>query len=341
MVKVEADGAGRLVLTRVDELLGRYSGQLATGGGLGKAVEGLRDNAGMTLRLADGTTIGDLRRPPQGIRHRVLLGVEESSGREVAAKVELIGGALEPERRALEWLTAQRSPAPRLLASGPLADSGEHPGALCLVTERVAGTAPTSTDGWGRLGGALARLARVPWEGSGVPALDHEEFLGLHERRVREVGEALGGDLGATLPAVPAAYADAPLTLTHGDPGPGNFLDDGGEGTIVDWEDAVVAPRGLDLGRAKFIALLGAGPEGYVADEHEARARAVTAGFLAAVDGPAPDDDELTWWLGVAGVQFAHRRLERAGEPGVPPWHEPVRVLETALGPGAPGRAPA
>jgi bifunctional DNA-binding transcriptional regulator/antitoxin component of YhaV-PrlF toxin-antitoxin module len=43
VLKVEADGAGRLVLTRVDELLGRYSGQLATGGDLGKAVEGLRE----------------------------------------------------------------------------------------------------------------------------------------------------------------------------------------------------------------------------------------------------------------------------------------------------------
>jgi bifunctional DNA-binding transcriptional regulator/antitoxin component of YhaV-PrlF toxin-antitoxin module len=43
ILRVEADGAGRLVLTRADELLGRYSGQLATGGGLGKAVEGLRE----------------------------------------------------------------------------------------------------------------------------------------------------------------------------------------------------------------------------------------------------------------------------------------------------------
>jgi len=43
VLKVEADGAGRLVLTRVDELLGRYSGRLATGGRLGEAVEGLRE----------------------------------------------------------------------------------------------------------------------------------------------------------------------------------------------------------------------------------------------------------------------------------------------------------
>jgi bifunctional DNA-binding transcriptional regulator/antitoxin component of YhaV-PrlF toxin-antitoxin module len=43
VLKVEADGAGRLVLTRVDEMLERYSGRLASGGGLGKAVEGLRE----------------------------------------------------------------------------------------------------------------------------------------------------------------------------------------------------------------------------------------------------------------------------------------------------------
>jgi bifunctional DNA-binding transcriptional regulator/antitoxin component of YhaV-PrlF toxin-antitoxin module len=43
VLKVEADGAGRLVLTRVDELVARYSGRLATGGRLGKTVEGLRE----------------------------------------------------------------------------------------------------------------------------------------------------------------------------------------------------------------------------------------------------------------------------------------------------------
>jgi hypothetical protein len=294
----------------------------------------------MVLRLTDGTTIRDLVRPPQGIRHRVLLGVEESTGREVAVKIERIPGALESERRALEWLTKQGGPAPRLLAVGPLADSGEQddpdvrPGALCLVTERAAGAAPISTDGWGRLGAALARLARVPWEGSGLTVLGHDEFLRLHERRVREVGEALGRDLGAALPPVPSTYPDTPLTLTHGDPGPGNFLDDGAAGTIIDWEDAAVAPRGLDLGRARFIALVGGGPEGYVVEEREERARAVLAGFRAEADGAAPDDDELTWWLAVAGVQFAHWRLERAGEPGVPPWLDAVTLLEECV----PGR---
>jgi Ser/Thr protein kinase RdoA (MazF antagonist) len=285
----------------------------------------------MALRLDDGTAIRDLHRPPQGMRHRVLFGIEESSGREVAAKIELIPGALEPERRALEWLTSQGGPAPRLLASGPLVDSEENPGALCLVTDRVVGTPPTSTEGWCRLGGALARLAQVPWKGSGLPALDHDAFLRVHESRVAELGEEMLRDLHAALPAVPRAYADSPLSLNHGDPGPGNFLDDGADGFLIDWEDAVVAPRGLDLGRATFIALLGAGPEGYAARDHAARARAVRSGFLAEPSARPPGEDELTWWLAVAGVQFAHRRLERAGEPGVLPWLDAVAVLEAVL----------
>ena len=42
-LKVEAEGAGRVVLTRVNELIDRYSGCLGTGGDLHKRVEGLRE----------------------------------------------------------------------------------------------------------------------------------------------------------------------------------------------------------------------------------------------------------------------------------------------------------
>ena len=42
VLRVEADGAGRVVLTRVDELLDRYRGCVA-GGGLRGAIDGLRD----------------------------------------------------------------------------------------------------------------------------------------------------------------------------------------------------------------------------------------------------------------------------------------------------------
>jgi AbrB family looped-hinge helix DNA binding protein len=41
-LRVEADGAGRLVLTRVAELLDRYSGALDSGGELRAQIDGLR-----------------------------------------------------------------------------------------------------------------------------------------------------------------------------------------------------------------------------------------------------------------------------------------------------------
>jgi AbrB family looped-hinge helix DNA binding protein len=41
-LKVEAEGAGRVVLTRIDELIDRYSGCLDTDGDLRRQVEGLR-----------------------------------------------------------------------------------------------------------------------------------------------------------------------------------------------------------------------------------------------------------------------------------------------------------
>ncbi|HET7485358.1 MAG TPA: AbrB/MazE/SpoVT family DNA-binding domain-containing protein [Solirubrobacterales bacterium] len=42
-LRVEAEGAGRVVLTRVDELIDRYSGCLNTDGELRERVEGLRE----------------------------------------------------------------------------------------------------------------------------------------------------------------------------------------------------------------------------------------------------------------------------------------------------------
>lgn len=43
VLRVRADGAGRVVLTRTDELVARYSGAIATGGRLRDTIDGLRD----------------------------------------------------------------------------------------------------------------------------------------------------------------------------------------------------------------------------------------------------------------------------------------------------------
>jgi AbrB family looped-hinge helix DNA binding protein len=43
VLRVEAEGAGRVVLTRLDDLVDRYAGCLDTGGTLRARVGGLRD----------------------------------------------------------------------------------------------------------------------------------------------------------------------------------------------------------------------------------------------------------------------------------------------------------
>jgi bifunctional DNA-binding transcriptional regulator/antitoxin component of YhaV-PrlF toxin-antitoxin module len=43
VLRVQADGAGRVVLTRTDELVARYSGAIATGGRLRDTIDGLRE----------------------------------------------------------------------------------------------------------------------------------------------------------------------------------------------------------------------------------------------------------------------------------------------------------
>jgi bifunctional DNA-binding transcriptional regulator/antitoxin component of YhaV-PrlF toxin-antitoxin module len=42
VVRVEAQGRGRVLIARVDDLLDEYAGCLSTGGELGRAVRGLR-----------------------------------------------------------------------------------------------------------------------------------------------------------------------------------------------------------------------------------------------------------------------------------------------------------
>jgi bifunctional DNA-binding transcriptional regulator/antitoxin component of YhaV-PrlF toxin-antitoxin module len=43
VVQVQVQGAGRIVLTRFDDMIDRYAGALRTGGELGRAVRAVRD----------------------------------------------------------------------------------------------------------------------------------------------------------------------------------------------------------------------------------------------------------------------------------------------------------
>jgi hypothetical protein len=286
-------------------------------------------------RLAiDGGPIVELDgRPAQGTRHEIMFAVLADGGEPVVVKFERIQGALDRERAALAWLGAEApGAAPALVAFGDASLDGDR--VRCLVTERCPGAPPATVEGWERMGGALGRLAEVGHSDHRLPRLEPDEFVEEHAARVRELGarldrfvEAIPDWAALTQRALPTVVV---MVLTHGDPGPGNYLDTGSTGTLVDWEQAQIAPIGLDLGRLMFIALLGSGPEGYEAKDHHARCRAASRGYLHAVaDHWCPTAAEIRWWLSVAAIQFIYDRWRGGGRPG--PWEQAAQVLPVAL----------
>jgi hypothetical protein len=211
------------------------------------------DDARVSERLViDGGPVIDLQgRPAQGTQHDVHFGVLSETRQPVVVKLERIPGALERERVALAWLGAHHGPAPRLLAGGRALLAGER--VVCLITERCDGVAPISLGGWSRMSRAHAHLARLRPPRAGLPVLDRIMFGQHHSQRVRDLGTRLD-QLRRSVPdwaqlISPEIPGPAPLVITHGDPGPGNYLDNDNQGTLIDWEHAHVAPRGLDIAR--------------------------------------------------------------------------------------------
>jgi hypothetical protein len=176
------------------------------------AVEG-----GPTVRLED--------RPAQGTRHEVLFGVMPDTAEAVVVKLERLPGALERERTALAWLTAQRGPVPRLLFAG-IARFGDER-AACLVTERRPGSPPTTGDGWRRMGRAYARLSAFGHATDRLTTLDPIMFGRGHAQRVSDLGDRLA-PVAASIPdwerlVAPEVPGSPPLVITHGEPWPGEL----------------------------------------------------------------------------------------------------------------------
>lgn len=269
----------------------------------------------------DGYAVEALEPAPAGLSHHVLFGLEAESRVPVVLKLEQIPGRLAIEHRALRWLHQSDVAVPRVHWFGT-ARVGGIPSVRCLVTERVGGTPAQSAASWSRMGQALQRLEGVPWGGSGLPVLDGSQFLLSHDERAAAL--AVGHSAFSGGEPTPSF---GPLVMTHGDPGDGNYLESETKGVLLDWEQAQVAPRGLDLARAVFVALVRAAESG---SGDPRNAQAAMAGYLADSTWK-PTTSEMRWWLEVAGLQVVHSRWLRSGQPGMPAWRDAATVLEAAL----------
>lgn len=96
---------------------------------------------------------------------------------------------------------------------------------------------------------------------------------------------------------------------------------------ILDWETASVSLFGLHAGRAAFIGLMDHGGTGCPAELYTA----FVAGYRTALQDPAAlDNDLLTAWVIVAGLQFIHGRLTQPLRPDRTP-QVAANVLQTFL----------
>ncbi|RJQ80510.1 aminoglycoside phosphotransferase family protein [Pseudonocardiaceae bacterium YIM PH 21723] len=150
---------------------------------------------------------------------------------------------------------------------------------------------PLTNEGWQAYGALLAAVHHSSVDPGQLPVeeYDHAPFarqLADTEYRDHELlrellrhADGLAGDLRARRP---------PLVPCHADPHLGNLLADGTAVSLIDWDDAVLAPRERDL---MFVL----GFEDFTAEQRD---RFFTGYGPAAVDRPA-----LAYYLCVRAVQ--------------------------------------
>ncbi|MEQ4205466.1 aminoglycoside phosphotransferase family protein [Actinopolymorpha sp. B9G3] len=213
-------------------------------------------------------------------------------------------GRLSRERIALSFAREHGVPVPSLVGEGRTSE-----GQLFLVLSQEDGIRATVPSGWYRLGRDLATLAGVPIDGCPLPRVSPCEFAQDHRNRLGVVESTLDAPVVRRIHvAIERIGHVEPLTLTHGDPGSGNYLDNGEGGVILDWENATIAPFGVDIGRAAFISLMDLGHTGVAADLHAA----VVRGYRDGLRGHSKLSEELlAASIVVAGLQFIHGRFVR------------------------------
>ena len=257
-----------------------------------------------TIELPDGRVIALGEFTQGGSKNETRFG-RMPDGTEVVVKVQRNHGRLRNEAAALRFLASHPVRVPRVIASATLAD-----GAEVLVVTRAAGDRTYTPEGWRQSGRDLAALVGLDTAGWPLETIGTAEFCADHRDRLREIEALLARDVAAAITgALETVSTTRGLVIAHGDPGGGNYvLAAEGTGTLLDWETAVVAPFGLDIGRAAFIGLLDLSGSGLPRQ----LAAAVVDGYRAGLaPGIEIDDAVLRSWTIVAGLQFIHGRFTR------------------------------
>jgi len=254
-----------------------------------------------SLALTSGLVVLLGGRTPGGSKNETRFGQLET-GQQVVVKVQAHHGRLDLENQALSFLAGTSVPTPRVVEFGTSLD-----GQPVLIITRHHGVRATGPAGWQRFGRALAGLSSVSVEGWPLTVVTTDEFVADHRGRLKQlatvIDQTLVDHIDDALRAI--EMTPVPLRLAHGDAGSGNYLDDGMNGTILDWETASVSPFGVDVGRGAFIALMDLGRIGHPIAQHDA----FIVGYRNALpDSSALDDKTLNAWTIVAALQFIHGR---------------------------------
>jgi len=163
------------------------------------------------------------------------------------------------------------------------------------------------------MGRDFATLAKTSTNSCDLVRTDTRAFADDHLERLDAVSHIIEtGQRGEIAAAIEHVRRSASLSLTHGDPGSGNYLDHPSGGTILDWETAHVAPFGLDAGRGAFIALLDLGHTGISCELHDAFIDGYRSNLT---DSARLDTQTLHAATLVAALQFIQGRHTRPLRP--------------------------
>jgi aminoglycoside phosphotransferase len=222
--------------------------------------------------------------------------------------------SLDRERVTLQALRSRGVPTSWVLTHGLLVDSARE-ARPCLVLGFLPGTAPTTADGYRRMGRRLAELREHGLACAHLARLSASVLAQRHAAGVRLLADDLG--LARTRWLAGLRIPVEALALTHGDPSPENFIDGPTGGAMIDFGAAVLAPTGLDLGRAWVTAQLRAG---CAAGSPLLEGYATEAGRLPA---------DLNRWTSIAATQLAVWRHMQRARPQVPPVAGVLDLLDT------------